>query len=154
MIVEKQNKTKKKQHKLKEKIVEKREIRGKTGVFSFNPHQAMNWLMTNKNVFTVMCHILLRKNFRKHYLVHIDLPDNEVLISTRDIKTKPLMTDNQINRALDNLCRWGFIELIDFKPIMRVAGMKRILILVDIFDPATKKIVDEYKKMGGWFPFY
>lgn len=128
------------------------EVKGKTGVFSFNPDQAMDWLTTNKNVFTVLCYITLRKNFRRSY-GNIPLKSNEVYVCFKDWKIQPKITISQWKRCLDNLSFWGFIEINEFKPVHRTAGVKKITILVDIFSHETSSIVHQYvnEHGGGYF---
>ncbi len=125
--------------------------KGKTGVFSYNPDQAMDWLFTNKNVFTLLSYILFRKN-KPEYLypnANNDLKINETFIILKKIKIKPIMTQCQINRALINLEYWGFIEILDFKPVFRSAGTKKINILVNIFDPTVIKHIEDFRNTHG-----
>ncbi len=127
-------------------------IQGKTGVFSFNSSQAMDWLMTNKNVFTVLCYINFRMNFKKYYPAE-KLNENETYICLRDIKIKPLLTEIQLKRALENLSHWGFIEIENPKSFMRVKGLKKITLLVNIFDPFVRESVQEFQNIHGGYYF-
>lgn len=123
-------------------------IQGKKGVFSINPDQAMDWLTRNKNVFTVLSYIILRKNFRRNYL-NDDLELDEVYVTFRDLKIQPKLTVSQWRRSLDNLCYYGFIEILEYKPVVMVAKMKKIKILVDIFDPKISRHVKDYINRHG-----
>jgi DNA-binding transcriptional regulator YhcF (GntR family) len=126
-------------------------IRGKEGVFfSINPICAINWINENrnKNAFLIYSHIMFKKNYKKYRYV-TSLNEGEFLISTKDISRDLKLTTNQVKRALENLFIYGFIEMIEFKPTIRISGMKKINILINLFDPKTSNFLIEYQNEHG-----
>lgn len=116
----------------------------------------MNWIFSNRNALVIMSNIIGKKPFKFYQNYHKvvkdgvskDLPSDECFFCTKDIKTKPSMTESQIKTALKNLVSHGFIEIIDYDCYAKPAGLKRIKIIINPFDKDILKIFDHNKPDG------
>lgn len=117
-----------------------------------SPAWSMNWLINSKNSFNVLSEIMLRKNFKRNN--HFDnIKDDEIIISFKDFISKPKKNTNQIKKAIDNLIDYGFIEIQDYKGVNFRSYLKRIKILVDIFDPSIATFVKDHHERHRGFAF-
>lgn len=124
-------------------------IKEKSGVFSYNPAQAMTWLVQNPICFSLLSYIILKKDRPYYHFPNLILNEDETIICLNNIKFN--LTYAQMNRALNNLENWGFIENLKYKPVFRIKGIKKIKLLVNIFDSEVIKYAEECKKIGGMF---
>jgi hypothetical protein len=123
------------------------EISGEKGVFSFNPMQAINWLLQNRNALLVFSSITIRNHFPRYK--GEDLENDEQLFCLREVRCKPAMTPSQVKTAFENLCHYGFIELLEFNPKYKRPGLKKIRVLNNPFEEDACLQAQEFVNTHG-----
>lgn len=99
-----------------------------SGVYSYNPEQALDLILTKPNAFLLLGLIAFKIANNQH---SYGLNKNEMYFVESNLKVlgyKPILTRGQLRVALNNLIDFGFIRVT---PHMR--GIKIIKLLVNPF---------------------
>lgn len=106
-------------------------IRNSSGVYSYNPEQALDLLKEKPNAFFLLSLIVFHLSRRRRSSDRLE--KDEVYFCESIVKMtgafKPILTPSQITTSLKNLTYFGFIE-IKKDPVMR---FKIIKVLVNPF---------------------
>ena len=124
-------------------------------VFSVNEMQAMGFLIRNKNALIMLANILICKSYQRYNSIHnVILDENECFFTVRHMYAKPVMSESQKKTALKNLVQYGFIEIVEFASTIRIAGLKRIRIIVNPFDPIVAQNIMQSQPSCSGYPIF
>ncbi len=110
--------------------MENKHIQLPLGVYSYNPEQALHLIKTKPNSFLLLALIIFKKS--TEYGRGSELEDKEIYFSESDLKMvgfQPILTRGKLRGALNNLIKFGFIQIRKSK----FAKLKIIKILINPF---------------------